>query len=188
MKTHHICPKCGGHRILLVPDVVRGSVVDPLTNEPKERFEAYVCEHCQFTEFYSSEVIVADGDRIRLLASEESDIYDEWSAEKEHETGDFYDGDWPLEEFDNTEVSRVEKKPDLPFGSKVVLVHIGPRPSAVISVLRENLGFTIESEDKLRESLPFVVMDLITGDAARGLKKLLEDAGAVVELQSRTDD
>ena len=182
MRTHHICPKCGGHRILLVPDVVHGSM-DRSTGEPQEAFEAYVCEECQYTELYASQPIVADGERIMLISANEPASFDE----EDPDTADYFGTDWSGDDYDISEISRVEKKPNISFGTKVIIVHVGPRPDAVLGVLRDSLGLPIESEEELRKSLPYVVMDLITVDAARTLQQLLEDAGATTELHSKTD-
>jgi predicted nucleic-acid-binding Zn-ribbon protein len=188
LRTHHICPKCGGHRILLVPDVA-STVDDDDQADPIERviFEAYVCDQCRFTELYAAAPIVPDGKRVRVIDDSDDELYDEWNAPGEPESEEFFESDWPLDEIEITEVSRVEKKPESCHGAKVLLTHIGPRPSDVMGVLRQTLGLTIPSDDWLKNALPYVVLDLISIDAAEGLKTLLEDVGGIVEIQSRKD-
>jgi len=184
MRTHHICQKCGGHRIIVVKDVALGATLDAESGEPRDRFEAYVCEQCRYTELYASSAIPVDGDRVTLIGASEDEVFDEW-ADQEPESMDFYDNPWASE--DITEVSRVEKKPDSQHAAKVTLVDLGERPADILTVLRENLGLRIPNVEWLGKALPFVVLELISMDAARGLQKLLEDAGGVAEISNRQD-
>lgn len=185
MRAHHICPKCGGTAILVVPEVARASAD---TGEPLERFDAYVCEQCLFSELYAERPIVVDGERVRRVGGRDVDTFDDLPETPEDDDGlDGFVTDWSGDSGDATEVSRVEKKPNNLPSTRVILVHLGPRPTAVLAVLRDTLGLAVESEASLRELLPFVVMDLVMTNTARGLKKLLEDAGATVELHTKHD-
>jgi hypothetical protein len=186
MRAQHICPKCGGTVILLVPDVARGAAVNRETGEPLERFEACVCEQCLYSELYAEKPIFVDGERVRRIGGRDVDTFDDLPATPEDDDGlDGFVTDWSGDNADATEVSRVEKKPSGLPSTRVVLVHLGPRPGAVLAVLRDTLGLAVESEASLRELLPFVVMDLVMTNTARGLKKLLEDAGATIELHTK---
>jgi ribosomal protein L7/L12/predicted nucleic-acid-binding Zn-ribbon protein len=186
MRAQHICPKCGGTVILVVPDVARGTATNRETGEPLERFDAYVCERCLFAELYAEKPIVADGERVRKVGGRDVDTFDDLPETPEDDDGlDGFVTDWSGDNADATEVSRVEKKPGGLPSTRVILVHLGPRPGAVVSVLRDTLGLAVESEASLRELLPFVVMDLVMANTAQGLRKLLEDAGATVELHTK---
>lgn len=189
LRTHHICPKCGGHRILRVPSVASTALpsADEAEREP-ELFDAYVCEQCRFTELYAAAPIVADGERIKVIDDASDELYDEWNEEAdEPESEEYLDMEWAVDEIEITEVSRVEKKPESRHGAKVLLTHVGPRPKDVLGVLRQTLGLSIPNETWLKNALPYVVLDLISQDAADGLKTLIEDAGGVVEIQTRKD-
>ena len=187
MKTNHICPKCGGQRILLVEDVAHGPTKSVETGEPRERFDAVVCESCAYTELYAKTAIVPDGQRVRYIGDVTADVYDPWSAPSDPETEEFYEeGDWPIEEPEITEISRVEKRPAGLSKAKVVLTSVGGRSQHLLSILRDTLGLTFENEKALKAALPLIVLDNISMEAARGLKKLLEDVGATVEVHSKT--
>ncbi len=189
MRTHHICPKCGGHALLVVHDVLSRELPDARPKEPsKITFDAYVCESCQFTEFYSASPLRVDGTIIERIGGGpegESTSYENWSERDDPEIEELYEAGWADDDVEITEVSRVEKKPASRFGAKVVLTHLGQRPADVLSVLRGTLGLTIPGEKWLRNALPYVVLDLISMDAARGLEQMLEDAGGHVDVQTR---
>lgn len=184
MKTHHICPKCGASRILRVGDVAHGPTPKEAEDRPAAEFEAYVCDQCRYTELYAAAPINLEDDQVELVGDEEASFYDDWSTPPPISNAD---REWFTDEFDSTEVSRVAKKPGSDQGAMVVLMDIGQRPKDVLGILNGTLGLTIPDERWLRGALPYTVLDLISLDAADGLKKLLEDAGATAEVTSREE-
>ena len=188
MDTRQSCPICGGTRMILIHDALSHRL--PATDQGLRQrvvFDAQVCEICGHAEFYLSEPLEVDGRVVQRLDSpseSESQLLDPWEGEESVDDPLYYEPEWEIDDFDNAEVSRVEKRPLGRFEAEVVLVDLGPRPEAVLELLRGTLGLTIPDETWLRSAMPFVVLDRISPDAAGGLARLLQDVGATAEVHS----
>jgi large subunit ribosomal protein L7/L12 len=65
----------------------------------------------------------------------------------------------------------------------VVLKEIGASKLAVVKAVKELTGLGLKEAKDLVDSAPANIKEGVTKDEAEGLKKSLEDAGAVVELK-----
>lgn len=65
----------------------------------------------------------------------------------------------------------------------VVLTEIGPKKIQVIKAVRQLTALGLRESKELVDSMPSVVMEGISKDAAEDAKSQLEEAGAVVELK-----
>ncbi|WP_338410734.1 50S ribosomal protein L7/L12 [uncultured Flavobacterium sp.] len=64
----------------------------------------------------------------------------------------------------------------------VVLKESGPSKLAVVKAVKELTGLGLKEAKDLVDSVPSNIKEGVTKDEAEGLKKSLEEAGAVVEL------
>jgi hypothetical protein len=188
VRTHHICPKCGGDALVVVRDVLSRPLLAPAGRDAATlTFEAYVCEACRYSEIYATAPTPVDGTVVQPVPAPDDalDPYDDWLPPEDPEPDDFLEPAWGGEDAEVTEVSRVEKRPESRFGAKVILTDLGTRPAGVIDILCGTLGLSIPGEAWLRSALPFVVLDLVSNDAAHGLERLLREAGGSAEVQPR---
>jgi len=65
----------------------------------------------------------------------------------------------------------------------VVLKEAGPSKLAVVKMVKELTGLGLKEAKDVVDSAPSNVKEGVTKDEAEGLKKSLEEAGAVVELK-----
>jgi large subunit ribosomal protein L7/L12 len=65
----------------------------------------------------------------------------------------------------------------------VILKEIGASKLAVVKAVKELTGLGLKEAKDLVDSAPATVKEGVTKDEAEGLKKSLEEAGAVVELK-----
>ena len=65
----------------------------------------------------------------------------------------------------------------------VVLKEAGPSKLAVVKMVKELTGLGLKEAKDVVDSAPSNVKEGVTRDEAEGLKKSLEEAGAVVELK-----
>lgn len=65
----------------------------------------------------------------------------------------------------------------------VVLKEAGPSKLAVVKMVKELTGLGLKEAKDVVDSAPSTVKEGVSKDEAEGLKKSLEEAGAVVELK-----
>src|SRR6478609_597283 len=65
----------------------------------------------------------------------------------------------------------------------VILKEAGASKLAVVKLVKELTGLGLKEAKEVVDSVPSVVKEGVTKDEAEGLKKSLEEAGAVVELK-----
>ena len=65
----------------------------------------------------------------------------------------------------------------------VILKEAGPSKLAVVKMVKELTGLGLKEAKDVVDSAPSNVKEGVTKDEAEGLKKSLEEAGAVVELK-----
>jgi large subunit ribosomal protein L7/L12 len=65
----------------------------------------------------------------------------------------------------------------------VVLKEAGPSKLAVVKAVKELTGLGLKESKDLVDAAPSNIKEGVTKDEAEGLKKSLEEAGAVVELK-----
>jgi large subunit ribosomal protein L7/L12 len=65
----------------------------------------------------------------------------------------------------------------------VLLKECGPSKLAVVKMVKELTGLGLKEAKDVVDSAPSVVKEGVSKDEAEGLKKSLEEAGAVVELK-----
>jgi large subunit ribosomal protein L7/L12 len=65
----------------------------------------------------------------------------------------------------------------------VMLKECGPSKLAVVKMVKELTGLGLKEAKDVVDSAPSIVKEGVSKDEAEGLKKSLEEAGAVVELK-----